>query len=75
MLGCTSYSGENGNKTEYSKGWADYWYIEIDGAGNVLKQFVIGGIGTDGFSDVICMGESKYILTGNSNSNVSGDKT
>ncbi|OFY61128.1 MAG: hypothetical protein A2Y71_10025 [Bacteroidetes bacterium RBG_13_42_15] len=74
LLGGTSLSGATGDKTKDSYGWQDYWIIKIDTAGNMEWDQVYGGEKYDVLSGIFIAYDG-YILTGKSNSPVSGNKT
>ena len=75
ILGGFSYSNISGDKTENSKGGADYWIIKIDSVGNFQWQKTIGGLSNDGLNKIASSPNGGYVLGGNSFSNISGDKT
>ncbi|MBK8875002.1 MAG: hypothetical protein IPN13_14210 [Bacteroidetes bacterium] len=57
-----------------SGGW-DYWIVLVDAAGNIKWQQTIGGSASDILNSIQQTGDGGYILGGNSDSNISGDKT
>jgi hypothetical protein len=63
-----------GNKTENTRGSADYWVLKIDTIGNVLWDKTIGGSDAD-ILTYIKTTSGGFILGGYSNSNKSGEKT
>ncbi len=75
ILGGHSYSGISGDKTQASQGGADYWIVKTDASG--LKQWDarFGGSTTDFFLMLQQTADGGYILGGDSNSGISGDKT
>ncbi|MFI5172971.1 MAG: MopE-related protein, partial [Chitinophagales bacterium] len=76
ILGGYSYSNISGDKTENSKnGSDDYWVIKLDASGNIEWQNTIGGNGSDDLIALQQTTDGGYILGGNSNSSISGDKT
>ena len=75
ILGAYTVSGISGNKTEASKGAADYWMIKLDADGNKLWEKVIGGSAIDVFADLNITDDGGFIVGGTSNSSISGDKT
>lgn len=75
LLASFSESGLNGNKTAPSKGNEDFWLIKIDDQGNEIWQNSYGGTGNDYLSDFIELSDGTILITGSSNSSVSGDKT
>lgn len=74
ILGGTSSSTISGDKTEASD-YDDYWIVKIDSLGNILWQKTIGGNSNDRLFAIQTIDIGGYILGGNSNSNISGDKT
>ncbi len=72
-----SDSGLNGNKTEGTNGLYDYYLVKFDNAGNISWQNSIGGSGNDYVfvNPVQETADGGYIIAGNSQSVVSGDKT
>ncbi len=75
LLGGTSYSGLNGDKTEASMGGADYWIIKINSTGSIVWQNGIGGSSNDNFRSFDLTTDGGYIVAGDSRSLFSGDKT
>jgi hypothetical protein len=74
-LGCSSSSNISGNKSENSKGSLDYWLLAIDTSANILFQKTIGGNNIDFIGNLFFLQQNKILMTGFSNSPVSGDKT
>lgn len=70
----TSRSNISGDKTENNIGDNDYWLVKLDNQGVVEWEETIGGTETDDPSEVISKGDG-YLITGFSQSGVSGDKT
>ena len=75
LVGGFSKSNIAGNKTVSRIGGADYWVIKLDNIGNILWQKAIGGTSDDQISDIQKDINGGYLLFGNSNSDISGDKT
>lgn len=75
MLGSWSYSNASGEKSENSKGSADYWIVKLDASGNKQWDKTIGGSADDYLSDILQTSDGGYILAGSSQSNASGDKS
>ncbi|MBC8173242.1 MAG: T9SS type A sorting domain-containing protein [Chitinophagales bacterium] len=79
ILGGNSSSGISGNKTEDFMGGdeyvGDYWIIKLDYAGNIEWQNTIGTTDDDYFWSVIQTTDGGYVLGGNSEAGISGDKT
>ncbi|MFN0275236.1 MAG: MopE-related protein [Chitinophagales bacterium] len=75
FLGGWSTSGISGDKTDDSEGSNDYWIIKIDTIGNILWQTGIGGNSSDALTCISSTADGSIILTGNTLSGLSGDKT
>ncbi len=75
ILGGTSWSNKSGDKTEDWRGWSDYWLVKTDKLGNIQWDKTYGGNGEDNFKTLQQTGDGGYILGGNSQSGVSGEKT
>jgi hypothetical protein len=75
LLGGYSESGTNGDKTEPSQGFRDYWVVKLDGLGNILWQKAFGGNLNDYLNSVIQTIDGGYLLGGWSQSGISGDKS
>lgn len=75
ILGGTSPSNINGDKTENSKGSNDYWVVKIDANGKKKWDRTFGGNANDVLYSVKQTSDRGYILGGNSYSRISGDKT
>ncbi|PSR53958.1 hypothetical protein AHMF7605_10725 [Adhaeribacter arboris] len=75
VLGGTSFSGRNGDKTQNSRGSGDYWLVKTDSSGTKLWDYRFGGTGNDELRIVQETREGGLIVGGRSTSRVSGDKT
>ncbi|PSR54000.1 hypothetical protein AHMF7605_10950 [Adhaeribacter arboris] len=75
ILGGTSSSPANGNKSTDSKGQEDYWIVKVDAAGNQQWDRTFGGSSQDFFQYLQPTNDGGYILGGYSNSPVGGDKS
>ncbi len=75
VIGTTSYSGISGTKSEPAIGGGDYWIFCIDSVGNQLWDKTIGGSKYDRLSSIMKISESELLISGVSNSSISGDKT
>jgi hypothetical protein len=75
ILGGFSWSNISGEKTEDSRGMADYWVVKLDSSGNIEWDKTIGGNDFDGLYSIQQTLDRGYILGGHSSSNVSGEKT
>ncbi|QMU28779.1 T9SS type A sorting domain-containing protein [Adhaeribacter radiodurans] len=74
LLGGSSWSGKNGNKTEASLGKSDFWLVQVDKEGKQLWDKTYGGTGQDEAYSVGKAG-STYFLAGQSDSPAGFDKT
>jgi hypothetical protein len=74
-LGGHSFSNISGEKTENSRGNADYWAVKLDKSGNIVWDKTIGGNKADRLHGVQQTTDGGYILGGTSYSNKSGEKT
>ena len=76
IMGGTSNGDEiNFERSEVSKGEYDYWIIKCDSLGNKQWDRSLGGAQTEYFGDIELLSDGSYVITGSSNSQVSGDKT
>ena len=75
ILGGYSLSDVSGDKSENSKGLADYWVVKLDASGNKLWDKTIGGDGDDYLNALQQTADNGYILGGYSSSNISGNKS
>ncbi len=74
ILAGTSFSGVSGDKTEDSRGQADYWVVKLNADGTKIWDKTLGGNQDDSFRDIISA-DGGYIVAGTSASDISGDKT
>ncbi len=75
ILGGRSSSDISGEKTDYNRGIDDYWIVKLGKTGNIQWQRTLGGSDVD---EMLALQQTKdggYILAGNSQSGISGDKT
>jgi gliding motility-associated-like protein len=71
-----SRSPISGEKSQASKGWIDYWIVQIRPDGSVVWDKTYGGSEEDkAFSVVALPNEEGYIVAGHSISNAGGDKS
>jgi hypothetical protein len=75
ILGGESYSGISGDKTEALLGVTDCWVVKLNGSGAIEWQNTIGGSDWDWLDALQQTTDGGYILGGNSDSGISGDKT
>ncbi|WP_197464055.1 T9SS type A sorting domain-containing protein [Rufibacter sp. DG15C] len=75
ILGGTSDSGKNGNKSDPVMGSSDYWVVKINANGKVQWDQTVGGDAGENLRDVIQTSDGGYLLGGSSSSMKSGDKS
>ncbi len=75
LAGGSSYSNISGDKTENSRGDADYWIIKFDANGKKQWDKAIGGNYRDILVSITQTPDGGYLLGGYSYSNISGEKT
>jgi|SRR6266850_924073 len=75
ILGSRSYSGISGNKSSGNFGSLDYWVIKIDANWDTLWDQSFGGTDADELWSVLQTSDGGFILSGSSQSFVSGNKT
>lgn len=74
-LAGSSFSGMNGDKTDTSRGWSDYWLVKLDPAGNFQWDKTYGGTDFEEMTKVTQTPDGGYLLAGDSYSPISGEKT
>ena len=74
LLGGFSESDASGDKSENSKGDRDYWVVRIDSQGNKIWDKSFGGGASDELRSIVAT-DGGWLLFGNSESNISGDKS
>lgn len=75
LLGGSSQSGVNKDKSEPTRGFYDYWIIKIDQDGNKVWDKAFGGSNLDKISTMIATSDDGYLLGGESYSQIGGDKS
>jgi hypothetical protein len=75
LLGGVSKSGISGTKTTPNYGSYDYWLVKTDAAGLPLWDKTFGGDFTELFARVVPANDGTFLLTGHSDSGVSGTKS
>jgi hypothetical protein len=75
ILGGMSQSTRSRDKTEYGRGFYDYWIVKL--ASDRTKQWdkTIGGAGDDYLTSVLQADDGSYLLAGSSASAAGGEKT
>ncbi len=78
----SSSSNISGDKTQNCRGYTDYWLVKTDENGTILWDKTMGGnstggpvAGADVISSVFETSDGSILVSGNSNSNISGEKT
>ena len=75
LIGGTSASNMSFDKNSSSFGNLDYWLVKIDSKGTIEWQKSYGGIYADELKSISQTSDNGFIVGGNSNSIVSGNKT
>ncbi|HNL06588.1 MAG TPA: hypothetical protein PKH93_03370, partial [Chitinophagales bacterium] len=75
MVGGYSSSGTSGDKTAPNMGSEDYWILKLSSLGIIQWQNTIGGNHSDKLSHIQQTTDGGYIMGGDSNSPISGNKT
>ncbi len=74
IVGGISISDLSGDKTENGNGGEDYWVLKLNDIGNIEWQNTIGGNGDDELFSAIPTIDGGYLISGTSDSEMSGDK-
>ncbi|QMU29529.1 T9SS type A sorting domain-containing protein [Adhaeribacter radiodurans] len=75
ILGGSSSSNKSGDKSQNSKGGADYWLVKIDENGNKVWDKSFGGNANDRLAVLLASPEGGFLVGGTSASDKSGDKS
>lgn len=75
LLGAYSYSGISGEKSEITRGGADFWIVNLSQNGNIIWDKTIGGSYNDILLDLEETTTGDIILAGSTQSLISGDKS
>ncbi|MDZ4667954.1 MAG: T9SS type A sorting domain-containing protein [bacterium] len=75
ILGGISHSGINGDKSQASRGSADYWIIKLDAIGTQIWDKRFGGNSYDNLSSISQTKDKGFLMSGGSGSDSIGDKT
>jgi PKD repeat protein len=75
LMAGESNSGTSSTKPAGNNGGIDGWLIKVDATGKLVKDGGYGGSGSDKINCVIKLTDGSYLLAGESNSAVSGNKT
>ena len=74
-IACNSTSGISGVKESTNYGSYDIWILKIDSLGDIIWQKNMGGNAADEIGDLIATSTGDVLLSSNSSSPVSGNKT
>lgn len=75
LLGGYSGSGITGDKSQSSKGSVDFWLVKVDALGNKIWDRCYGGNKWDTIKSFYLTSDLGVIMAGQSDSDVSGDKS
>ncbi|MFD2513038.1 T9SS type A sorting domain-containing protein [Pontibacter locisalis] len=75
LLGGYSFSGISGERTDQSRGDADYWVVKLNTDGDQVWDKAFGGVAYDELTTLTTASDGGYLLGGYSFSGVSGDKS
>ncbi|MDQ3291940.1 MAG: GEVED domain-containing protein, partial [Bacteroidota bacterium] len=75
ILGGYSYSESNKDKSENSRGGADYWVVKLNASGTKVWDKTLGGKGDDFCQFLVQTQDEGYMVGGYSNSNIEGEKS
>ncbi len=75
IAGGASLSNISGDKTENSRGGADYWAVKLNKWGNVEWDKTIGGFSDEYANDLVATKDNGVALAGVSFSSINGEKT
>lgn len=75
LVGGYSDSPASGNKSENQIGNIDFWLVKLDNNGTIVWDKTIGGDEDDFLSDLKEFNDGSFLVSGSSESGVSGDKT
>lgn len=75
VLAASSFSPPSGNKNSINFGGYDYWVIKLDASGSKQWDRSFGGDGDDILSAISQIADGGFIITGQSASGATGNKT
>jgi hypothetical protein len=75
LISGNSGSNISFDKTENSKGSSDFWIVKVNSLGQVEWDKTIGVSNSDIPRNITLNNDDSYFLSGNSSSDISGDKT
>jgi hypothetical protein len=65
----------SGDKSESSKGGADYWIVKLNSNGQKVWDKTIGGRFEEGYPTLVATADGGFVVSGYSDSPISGDKS
>jgi gliding motility-associated-like protein len=68
LVGCTTFSGKSGDKSDPSRGDMDFWIIRIDQNGNKIWDKTIGGDYYDQINDIELAPDGDVYISGGTRS-------
>lgn len=74
-IGGFSKSGADGDKTEASQGYGDYYIVRTDSVGTKLWDKRYGGSGSEVMFSMCVTHDGGFLLAGHSSSGLNGDRT
>jgi len=75
ILGGSSGSSVSGDKTQPARGFSNYWVIKLDATGSKQWDKTYGGNNNDKLKSLLLTRDGGYLLAGDSDSGIRGDKT
>ncbi|QMU31039.1 T9SS type A sorting domain-containing protein [Adhaeribacter radiodurans] len=75
ILGGHTYGGKSRDKSGFSKGGQDYWIVKLNAKGDKVWDKTLGGNDNEELQSLQQTKDGGYIILGNSNSSLSGDKS
>ncbi len=75
ILGGTSYSAADANKTSEWRGESDYWVVRVDASGNKLWEQSYGALRSEGCREILPLADGGFLLGGSSDSPKRGMKS
>ncbi|QHV97801.1 PKD domain-containing protein [Spirosoma endbachense] len=75
LLGGSSLSGQEEDKSEPNRGLYDYWVVKIDGSGNKVWDKTFGGTKEDYLRSIVATSDGGFLLGGDSVSGQTGSKS
>ena len=73
IIAGSSTTSNNGNITDTSNGGTEGLIIKIDGSGNILWNYLLGGNGEEELAKILKISDTEYLVGGYTTSSGSGD--